>query len=71
MSNDRTGNAVRLTNYVAKALTLMADSDLTLMEQAAVFKLAAEACAMANAVHEVANAIHTSVNKRTGDASKS
>lgn len=50
--------AAKLVQHLPKALAALADTDLSLIEQAAVFRLSAEACTQAQMLLEVANTIN-------------
>lgn len=55
----------RLTNNVPKAIEALRETDLSLVEMAAVFRLAAETCTQGQVLQEIAVAIARS---RTGPA---
>jgi hypothetical protein len=48
---------LRIVQHVSKAIVSLADSDLSLIEMAAVLRTAAEACTQAQALVEVTNII--------------
>lgn len=50
-------DAIKIAGHVPKALAGLVDTDLSLVEQAAVFRLAAEACTQAQLMLELANTI--------------
>ena len=47
-------NPLKLVPHIEAALKALAETDLSLIEQAAVFRLAAETCTQANIISEVA-----------------
>lgn len=53
MSDD----AIRVAQHVPAALESLRETDLSLVEMSAVFRVAAEACTQAQIVHEVSLAI--------------
>lgn len=48
---------IKIASHVPKALASMLDTDLSLVEQAAIFRLAAEACTQAQIMVELTHAI--------------
>ena len=51
-------DALKLITNVPKALAGLLDTDLSLIEQAAVFRLAAESCTQAQMLIEMSNTIN-------------
>lgn len=50
-------NPVTIASHVPKALSALLDTDLSLVEQAAVYRLAAEACTQAQMAAELGETI--------------
>jgi hypothetical protein len=51
-------DAVKIAQHVPKALAGLMDTDLSLIEQAAVFRLAAESCTQAQMLIELSSTIN-------------
>lgn len=47
-------DTLKLVQHLERALRALSETDLSLIEQAAVFRLAAETCTQANIISEVA-----------------
>lgn len=57
-------DAPQIAQRVAKVLADFADSNLSLVEQAAVFRTAAETCMQANLLNEIAQAMLRARNQK-------